>query len=74
MFNRNQTRMERCKNGDSVAMTLHCRREEGGLEADRGAGTERLSAEELEVVEHYHKSTMTKKRHLQVTAVSAGLC
>ena len=68
MFNRNQTRMERCKNGDSVAMTLHCRREEGGLEADRGTGTERLSAEELslEVFEHYHKSTMTKKRHLQV--------
>ena len=30
MFNRNQTRMERCKNEDSVAMTLHCRREEGG--------------------------------------------
>ena len=68
MFNRNQTRMERCKNGDSVAMTLHCRREEGGLEADRGTSTESSSSEELsvEVFEHYHKSTMTKKRHLQV--------
>ena len=67
MFDWTQRRMERCKNEDSVAMTLHCRREEGGLEADRGTGTEsfQLRNYHFRLLNIVTKAQWQKKRHLQ---------